>query len=297
MAELSLFGILRRLTGRNQAPSHRKNQEKVGSVDRSGLSFRGGTVKIFSTQVPQDRKVTNIFQKISESVRLLIKHWGLFSLIVLTVWLPGTVAIKYFSFYVYPAAGELETIAREVRLSNSFEAIAGPIYIGALIYALSELKQGHSVTYPQAISFGVRRWGRLFAARFWVGLLVLLGLVCFVVPGIVLALQFALIDSVATLERVNSTVARKRSYTLTRGKRWQILGAVVLTIVGVLITLSLIAVVLYLPVTLAGQTDNFWVAIVYDCIASVLLSILTILLFLFYWEARSQEQQDTLPSQ
>ncbi|HEY9647777.1 MAG TPA: hypothetical protein V6C88_15485, partial [Chroococcidiopsis sp.] len=49
------------------------------------------------------------------------------------------------------------------------------------------------------------------------------------------------------------------------------------------------SLVIYFPVGLMGQQDNFFAAVLYNCIASILFSFLFVVVFLFYWEGRSQQ--------
>ena len=181
-----------------------------------------------------------MFDKFREAISILSSNISLFSLIILTIWLPGNIIINYLGYYVYYG----DDLTRVVRVTIWIEWIFGPIYIGALIYALSRLKQYQMVTYTEAITAGFRNWGRLWRARFVAGLFVTLGLIALIVPGIILAIRYALIDSVVVLEGANASKSRKRSSELTAGKMWQIFGACVLFFS----VSSIFAAMVYIPV-------------------------------------------------
>jgi len=82
--------------------------------------------------------------------------------------------------------------------------------------------------------------------------------------------------------------ARQLSTQMTQGKRWSILGTMVLTFIGLFMISALVAFILYLPLSLVGQEENFAIALIYECINSVLFSLLNIVLFSFYWDAKNQ---------
>lgn len=233
-----------------------------------------------------------MIQKIREATGLLTSNFVLFSLIVLTVWLPGSILLVYLRLYVFPetfGGDEFRILAQEYRLSNLIEFAFGPLYIGAILYAASQLKKGLRPTYSESMAHAARRSFKLLGTRIGTGLIVLVGLIALIIPGVILALRFALIDAIVVLEGVEGTSARNLSVQLTRGKRWNILGTMILTFIGLAIATALVSFILYLPLRLVGQDQNFVVAVICECVNSVLLSLLTIVLFLFYWDAKNEQ--------
>ena len=103
-----------------------------------------------------DRVPTSVLGKIVESYRLLGANFLLFSLLILTVWLPGNILINLIIF------DNPEREAASFRLNQMIEGFFGPIYVGAMLHALAERQRGRKVGYFEAISVGLRGWGRLF---------------------------------------------------------------------------------------------------------------------------------------
>jgi hypothetical protein len=163
--------------------------------------------------------------KLAEATRRLCANLVLFSSIILTVWLPGNVLANYLTYYVDTE----DEVLRSIRVGSLFEGIFGPIYVPAMIYALSKIKEGQRPRYFEAMAVGFRNWARLFAVRFLAGLLIGLGFIALVVPGIVLSVRYALLDSVVVLEGARADEARRRSTELTIGIRWQIFWVWILT--------------------------------------------------------------------
>lgn len=212
-----------------------------------------------------------------EATRLLFSHLGLFSALILTVWLPGNILTGYLEYYVFGK----EDIWRSLRVTIWIEAIFGPLYTAAIIFALERLRRAERVSYVEAMSAAFRRWPRLFVARMVAGVLVLLGFVALVIPGVLLLVRYALLDPVVVLEDVSSWESRSRSAQLTRGRRWPIFGA------GLLFFLALAALsfLLYVPLGTVEPLNNIFVSVGLGCALDVFFGLLTIIMFLFYWES------------
>src|SRR5436190_3570649 len=130
--------------------------------------------------------------RFAEAFRLLWKNFGLFTAIVLTVWLPASILLNYVTYY---SEAQTSTL-RPMRMSMWIDSICSPLYIGALVFALFQIKSGRKVTYREAIAVGFRKWGSLFVARFIAGILVFLAMLALLVPGMILAVRYSLLDEV-----------------------------------------------------------------------------------------------------
>ncbi len=233
-----------------------------------------------------------MLEKIRKAIQLFAAHWKLFSLIVLTVWLPGSIVLAYLSLYVFPkmtGGNEVRMFFQEMRVENALETVFGPFYVGALLHALSQIKRGLPVNYSQSMAHAARRSFKFLVTRLVTRLIILAGFLAFIIPGIVLALRFALIDAVVTLEGVEDSQARSLSARMTKGKRWQILGTMILTNVGLLVLIAVTFFLLSLPLSLIGQEQNFTLEVIAGCISSVFSAIPIIVLFLFYWDAKTEQ--------
>ena len=238
--------------------------------------------------------VSVMFSILGKAIQLWIRHLPLIGPLVLTIWLPGHLFVGWSYGLGWDESTELDVR----RMTSGIDAICSPIYAGAIVYALPRLIRGQRVSYGDALGVGFGCWGRLFAARFIAGLLILVGFVALVVPGIVLSVRFALIDSAVVLENRGVSTARQRSWTLTGGRSWQILGA------GVIIFLmySALTMVVSLPLTIVQQlwsldpVVNFAAQAVLDCLLDVVYTLHVIVMFLFFWEASGYAEQSAAES-
>jgi len=226
-----------------------------------------------------------MISKFSEALCLLWRHLGLFTAIILTVWLPGNILLNYFDYY---SPGSVDaTFQKGLRTIIWLELVFGPICGGALVYALFQIKCGRAVTYREAIAVGFKKWGSLFAARFVAGFLTGLGLLALVIPGVVLAVRYSLLDTVVVLEEPGIMKnARSRSTDLTSGKRWSIFWAAVLFH----IPFAILSFVIYLPLDSVEALNSMPVAVLLDCVLDVAYAVIQIILFLFYWEATRDQR-------
>ncbi|MEL6911649.1 MAG: hypothetical protein AAFR63_17430, partial [Cyanobacteria bacterium J06631_6] len=82
---------------------------------------------------------------IKNALQLLTENFNLVSKIVLTVWLPGSILLALLNVFIFPSitdGSELSSVVLEMKVANLIELALGPIYIGALIYAHSQIKKG-----------------------------------------------------------------------------------------------------------------------------------------------------------
>lgn len=219
--------------------------------------------------------------KFSESIRILGRHYRIFTAIILTVWLPGNILANYIASYAKGADD-----FRVLKMTMLIDTIFGPIYIGALIFALFQIKSGRSVTYSQAMAVGLKKWGALLVARLMAGLYIALGLIAIVIPGLVLAVRYSLLDAAVVLEDKWPSESRARSANLTDGRRWQIFWSVVLFFIA----FTVLSLAIYAPLGFIESLNSMTVEIVLDCMLDIAYAALEIVIFLFYWESIQKEK-------
>jgi hypothetical protein len=223
--------------------------------------------------------------KFGLAFKLLFTNLPLVAAIVLTVWLPLNVMIEY----VLAESANPDNPLPFTQLNNLVEAIFGPIVSGALVWFFSERLDGRSPTYGAAMRCGFGNWGRLFWARFVAGVFIGLGFIALVVPGIILAIRCALIEPIVVLEGQTGATCRLRSAALVRGRGWQIFlaGFLYLVMTG-LVGFSLVMVAESYP-----DLDNVWVNVASDCLLDLVAAFITLLLLLYYVDARRREQAES----
>lgn len=223
-----------------------------------------------------------------ETLRLFAAHLHLFTMITLTVWLPGHVVINYFDFFAGGPPDSTEAAARGIRVFLVVEAVFGPLVGAATLAALARIKRGEPASYGQALAEGLVAWPRLFIARLVQGAIVLAGLIALIVPGIILLVRVSFVDALIVLDGAPLGAALRLSNALTAGLRAAIFWTGGILLVGVFAVATLFSV-------LAGAAGHFVVQVLADCAIAVLQTVFTIALFLFYWEARHAAAPDAPP--
>jgi len=223
-----------------------------------------------------------------ETLRLFVTHLHLFTMIALTVWLPGHLVINYLDFFAGGAPGSTDAATRGIRVFLVVEAIFGPLVGAATLAALARIKRGEPASYGQALAEGLAAWPRLFMARLVEGAIVLVGLVALIVPGFILLVRVSFVDALVVLDGAPLGAALRLSNALTAGRRAAIFWTGGTLLVGVLSVAAILSV-------LAGAAEHFVVQVLADCAIAVTQSVFTIALFLFYWEARHAPAPEAAP--
>ena len=110
---------------------------------------------------PRDPGSSSVRALLGETFRLLAAHLNLFTLISLTVWLPGHVLRNYFEFFE-PEDG----VGQSLRAMLAIQVVFDPLVVAGTLVALGRIKSGLPVGYAVAMTQGLAAWGRLLVVRF-----------------------------------------------------------------------------------------------------------------------------------
>jgi hypothetical protein len=102
---------------------------------------------------------------------------------------------------------------------------------GALTRAAVDDLSGSGVRFGAAIGDGLRYFFPLLIVAIFVGIGTMLGFLLLVVPGIILAVRWAVTAPVVVLEQAGPTNSMGRSAELSEGHRWAIFGLLLIYIV------------------------------------------------------------------
>lgn len=182
----------------------------------------------------------NVSDPLTAAAHMFFRDLPLIAAITVIVFGPVELAKNYW----LTTSGLSFESAEAFFLDMLVSCVGGPIVAAAVIHVLVRRLSGDTdISLRRAFAFACRVWSRLFIYRLIVAAAVLLGLICLIVPGVIFAIWFILVDAVVCIEGRSTKHVLSRSMALTRGRRLGIF--VVLLVAGlclgvVLFTISLL---------------------------------------------------------
>jgi uncharacterized membrane protein len=156
----------------------------------------------------------------------------------------------------------------------------------SLIYALvTVMRTGVAPSLTDSYRWGLSRLGKLIICVAMAWTLQALGFLLLIVPGIILALAFELVYPMAALENRSPVEILKRSYNLTQGYRWRILGAGI--IFGLLIAVVGIPITALAGALAFGRVEIWLLSVPIALITDVINEATTVLSLVIYFSILS----------
>jgi hypothetical protein len=97
----------------------------------------------------------------------------------------------------------------------------------AIIRAAAQATVGDPVDVNESYRFGFAHFGGVLGASILVGIVVAIGIILLVIPGIIFATMLAVTIPVLVIERKGVTASMSRSWELVKGHFWHVLGTIV----------------------------------------------------------------------
>ncbi len=120
--------------------------------------------------------------------------------------------------------------------------ILAPIGSAAILHVIMQTYVGKPTGLGESFGFALSRFVSLVLANLLVGLILMAGFFMCIIPGIFFMVTFAFVAQVVVLEKLGPSDGLSRSWSLTQGYRWRVLGVLLLVWVatlGVQIVVSL----------------------------------------------------------
>lgn len=166
--------------------------------------------------------------------------------------------------------------------------VVTPLVTAMTVHVVRAAAEGRRAPVGETLAAGLDVFPRLFAAVLLVGVGVALGLLVFIIPGVILAVRWVVVPQIVVVENKRGTEALQRSFDLVRGQAWFAFLLLLVTnlLVGVL---SAIATV---PLELAArEADTMSLSLVGQALGAVLsLPILGVAQTLLYYSLRAQKE-------
>jgi fumarate reductase subunit D len=141
-----------------------------------------------------------------------------------------------------------------------------------ILYAAFQAMRGRDVIIGDAIGRAFSRFLSLLGISILVGLGVAIGFMLLIVPGIILALRWAVAVPACVVENKGPLESMRRSAELTKGHRWKIFGIWVLIAIVAIIILIIVGVLAGLGAVVAQGLGRVLIA---GVISLILTAIVT----------------------
>jgi len=204
----------------------------------------------------------------------------------------GTVAVLcsglpvLLSLYIEASGGVLQNLQLTLAYYVIF-TILGSIATAATVFVVSESYLGRPLTARGALRRATPLLGRLIVCSLLFAIVVGFGFLLFMIPGIVLLCGLLLAFPSLVLEAGSSpTGALSRSWSLTRGSRWRMLGL-----------LATLVILLYVPIVAFGAiatvvfpSDGILTLAVVGVLQMLLYPLLYCVLTVAYYDLRVRKE-------
>jgi len=174
---------------------------------------------------------------LSRSLSTLFKNLVPFVVIGLIVYVPVFVAQIFLTSGVTAEQGPDAKQAVSVLI----RFIAEFVVTGALVYGVFQSLRQKPVELSECLSVGLARLLPVIGVGILVAILIWLGLLLLIVPGIILACMLYVAVPVAVVEKPGVFASLSRSADLTKGHRWTIF-AIFLVILALALVIGMVLV-------------------------------------------------------
>jgi hypothetical protein len=168
--------------------------------------------------------------------------------------------------------------------------IVGPLISALHMHAVVMIREDQDPHVGDMLMRGLRVLPTVAAAQIAAALGVAVGFVLLIVPGVILAVRWAVVAQTAAVEKVNWIGALGRSRDLTRGAFWHVLGVVVIVIVVDLVLTQVGRAVI-------GSSAEWVQALIGVAVESIVLSFAALSTAVLFFDllARSSGSLDATP--
>jgi len=168
--------------------------------------------------------------------------------------------------------------------------IAQPFLVAAITKAAADAYLGERVSIGRTYRFALSKLPAILWITIITTVVTLLGFILLIIPGIIALVRLALAPAILVVEDVRGTSAVRRSWNLTGGHAWRVLGTLFLA--GLISSVGIAIVTL--PTEFIAATmgpDGWFISTVGQVIASVVTTPFSILIIvLLYFDLRVRKE-------
>lgn len=139
---------------------------------------------------------------------------------LLSIQLPFIAILMVIQQSVVGGLEESANLQHDLFLLTAMDLLFVPIYLGATIFYMQSIVDGSRISTVQSWAWGLQNWGRLFFTFLLSAIVISMGLMLLVLPGLYIAVRLGLANQVCLLERKSPIEAMKISWGATSDLFW-----------------------------------------------------------------------------
>ncbi len=203
---------------------------------------------------------------LSRSLSTFFANFISFNVLGFIIMVPGVVLVVllFGGTFLALMAYDPTTSAAPPDIDGSFAiAFLGSIVVmlamqylltGVVVYGTLQYLDGQKPSVFAALAQGLRRFIPIIIIALITTILVWIGMVLLIIPGIIVALMLCVAIPVVMVEGPGIFSSLSRSRALTKGSRWRLLGLFLVAVIGTFLVTTVISVVLSLVLQFLGET-------------------------------------------
>jgi hypothetical protein len=161
--------------------------------------------------------------------------------------------------------------------------VATTLATGGVVKAVADAHLGRPVDWQDSLSHAWERIGPLLVASLLFAIGVTLGIILFIIPGIVLAIGWSVFAPAVLIERRGGSDSLARAWTLTAGRRWPIFGLFIAIFMLAAIISSVVST------ALTGSDYTFADVLIDTAVQTLLAPVTGITAVLLYFDLRARK--------
>ncbi|MGD0641035.1 MAG: hypothetical protein ABSC22_09845 [Roseiarcus sp.] len=122
------------------------------------------------------------------------------------------------------ASGNPRTAAAGSGIAVFVQLVVSSLSTATCLFGAYQIMRGRPFTIGASLMVGLRRFGPVLGTSVLGGLLIMVGMLLFLVPGVIIACAIYVALPACVIERLGPANSLRRSRTLTKGYRWPIFG-------------------------------------------------------------------------
>jgi hypothetical protein len=205
------------------------------------------------------------------------RNIGSIAVITLIAFIPVELIVSFFIYYF----GKQNDMIFVMRTANFVYLFVGSLVSPAVCFVIFHSLVKSRTSVSQALKYGLSRYFSVLAATFASNIVIGVGVILLVIPGIIFYTWYALVTPAASFNEGLTTGSLGRSKELTKGVRvnFFFLGCILICIALIVVVVSTLFALL---IALLGAGDVWWSDALNSIIADLGLSLFPAILTVFY---------------